>query len=282
MTGAMGLGLGVASLSMARSEQGISSKQFTTLKCESNEVHTHDTRKITLALPEGTNWNETGAIANVQVRTPAAGGDDKPVTRSYNPLDADQQGSLTLLVKRYGQDAKMGSALHGLAPGDEVLVKGPNTQWKFEQGKVQQYAMIAGGTGLTPLLQAATYVLQHDDKAQVRVICFNKTPEDILLALELQVLARRHPGRLAVQHVVEKGAGFATKDTPLIRNGKVTKKLLKELLPSPYGEGVLVMVCGRGDMTGAIAGPKAKDYSQGPLGGLLLSLGFTVTQVRKV
>eukprot|EP00933_Yihiella_yeosuensis_P027743 TRINITY_DN21620_c0_g1_i1.p1 TRINITY_DN21620_c0_g1~~TRINITY_DN21620_c0_g1_i1.p1 ORF type:complete len:300 (-),score=66.30 TRINITY_DN21620_c0_g1_i1:181-999(-) len=237
-------------------------KEFRPATCIKNEKHTHDTRKITFEL-QGTPWTTQGAISNVAVRVGAG-------VRPYNPLSAESGTQVTLLVKRYA-DAKVGGALHELEPGSKAEIKGPNQQWQFEEGKYAQYTLLAGGTGITPLFQNAGYILSNDAKAKVTMVTFNKTGEDVLLRSELKALQEQYPGRLKVIHVIESA------------EGRPTEAMLKKLVPSAKGsQSVLVMVCGRPDMTKAIAGPKAKDYTQGEVGGFLKALGFSKEQVWKV
>jgi cytochrome-b5 reductase len=50
-------------------------------------------------------------------------------------------------------------------------------------------------------------------------------------------------------------------------------------MPKP-DEG-MVMVCGPPGMVSALSGPKAKDYTQGEVGGLLKKLGYTAKDVYK-
>merc|ERR1712224_72184 len=103
--------------------EALSKKEWKALTCTKNEAHTHDTRKITLEV-DG-DWAGKGSICNVLVKS-------EKIVRPYNPLDVSQKGSLTLLVKRYGEGAKMGSIMHNLKPGQSIEVKGPNQQWPFE------------------------------------------------------------------------------------------------------------------------------------------------------
>lgn len=175
---------------------------------------------------------------------------------------------MTLLVKRY-PEAKVGGALHELKPGESVEVRGPNQQWKFEKGKYNQYAMVAGGTGITPLFQTAGYVLSNDPAAQVTMVTLNKTSDDVLLWSELRDLQATHGKRLKVVHVTESA------------EGKASAPMLKKMLPAPKGK-VLVMVCGRPPMTAAVAGAKNKDFTQGEVGGILKELGYDKDQVWKV
>lgn len=254
----------------ARCEAKPPPQPFRTASCIKNEPHTRDTRKITFAL-EGGPWTTQGAIANVAVRVQLAGQVDtasSTATRSYNPLSTTSGSELTLLVKRY-ENSKVGSVLHNLQPGDAIELKGPNQQWRFEKGCYTNYVMVAGGTGITPLFQCAGYVLANDAAAKVTMLTFNKTIGDILLGTELQQLQHKFPGRLVVINVVESS------------DGRPTTQMLKKLVPAPGSKG-LIMVCGPKEMTEAIAGAKAPDWSQGELGGMLKELGYSQEEVWKV
>jgi cytochrome-b5 reductase len=170
----------------------------------------------------------------------------------------------------------MGTQLHNLKQGDAVEVKGPFQQWKFTKGKYNQYGIVAGGTGITPLIQAADYILQNDT-AKVTFTTFNKTPGDVLLRQELAALEKAYPDRLTVVHFVEGGE----KDPSCRQAGKCCmQRNLKEVLPAP-GDGVLVMVCGRKEMTDRVAGPKTPDFKQGEVGGILKDIGFETKHVHK-
>lgn len=301
----------------AESNVSLSPKEFKKVKCIANEEHTHNTHKITFELPQeeeggGSAWG-TGPIANILFRVGGAaktgkccgccscGADcgcpvgkngccgcctcappctcpkkevknSKSITRPYNPISTDADGTVTLVVKRY-DESKMGSAMHSLKPGDVVEAKGPNQQWSWKKGKFAHYGMIAGGTGLTPIIQATTHILKHDS-SKVTLVCFNQTPADILLKEELEGLAEAYPGRLTVHHVLEKGGRGALQ-------GRVRPSLLALVLPPP-GKTSYIMTCGRKEMTETIAGPKAKDWTQGPLGGMLSKMGYEKAHVWKV
>jgi cytochrome-b5 reductase len=184
----------------------------------------------------------------------------------------------------------MGTALHTLQPGETVDVKGPNQQVKIEAGKYMQYGFVAGGTGITPIIQAIRHVLTNDT-AKVSLITLNKTTGDILLRNDLNQLQKEHAGRLEVTHVVEygditegvvavHGDGPFQWSTTSMMKGRVSKEILAAL-PSP-GDGVMIMVCGRPPMTAAIAGKKNKDFTQGAVGGMLKKLGYGTDQVWKI
>lgn len=58
------------------------------------------------------------------------------------------------------------------------------------------------------------------------------------------------------------------------------EKVLGNILPKPSPD-VKVFVCGPPGMMKAISGPKAPDYSQGEVDGVLKNLGYTKDNVYK-
>jgi cytochrome-b5 reductase len=136
-----------------------------------------------------------------------------------------------------------------------------------------------GGTGITPMLQIIRRVFQQSegrDKTKITLVFANQTEEDILLRDELDNYAKKHPDQIKVFYLLDRpsekwdgGQGF------------VSEKIVKELMPGPNEPKTLVGVCGPDKMLELIAGPKAKDKSQGELGGILKELGYTSEHVYK-
>lgn len=62
--------------------------------------------------------------------------------------------------------------------------------------------------------------------------------------------------------------------------GYVTKELLSKSLPPPSAT-TMVFVCGPPGMMNFVSGPKAPDWSQGEVSGLLAELGFNKENVFK-
>ncbi|RLM92847.1 hypothetical protein C2845_PM08G03910 [Panicum miliaceum] len=199
----------------------------------------------------------------------------KYVIRPYTPIsDPDSKGYFDLLIKVY-PDGKMSQYFASLKPGDVVEVKGPIEKLRYSPNMKKQIGMIAGGTGITPMLQVVRAILKNpDDKTQVSLIYANVSPDDILLKRELDRLASSYPN-FKVFYTVDKpstdwrgGVGFVSKD--MVLKG----------LPGP-GEDSLILVCGPPGMMNHISGDKAKDRSQGEVSGLLKDLGYTAEMVYK-
>ncbi|KAK7328378.1 hypothetical protein VNO77_22483 [Canavalia gladiata] len=206
---------------------------------------------------------------------PDAEGKPKYVIRPYTPIsDPDSKGYFDLLIKVY-PEGKMSQHFASLKPGDVVEVKGPIEKLRYTPNMKKHIGMIAGGTGITPMLQVIEAVLKNpDDKTQISLLYANVSPDDILLKQKLDILAATHPN-LKIFYTVDNptkswrgGAGYISKD------------MVEKGLPSPSDD-TLVLVCGPPGMMKHISGDKAKDRSQGELTGVLKELGYTEQMVYK-
>ena len=132
--------------------------------------------------------------------------DGKSVARPYNPISSnDQLGSFDLLVKVY-PDGKASRYIDGLKPGDRVSFKQvkPNIKpFLYPFPSVERITMLAGGTGIAPMIQALHPLLTTAGEArQVRLLYGNKSPDDIMLKPQLDALAKAHADRFTVTYVV--------------------------------------------------------------------------------
>lgn len=81
--------------------------------------------------------------------------------------------------------------------GRGVLVHGPRKTALH----VKQIGMIAGGTGITPMLQVLESILRDDhDETRVSLLFANQTEDDILLRKRLEELRKMHPQRFVSLH----------------------------------------------------------------------------------
>ncbi|KAG6723898.1 hypothetical protein I3843_03G224800 [Carya illinoinensis] len=204
-----------------------------------------------------------------------AEGQPKYVIRPYTPIsDPDSKGYFDLLIKVY-PEGKMSQHFASLKPGDVVEVKGPIEKLRYSPNMKKHIGMIAGGTGITPMLQVIEAILKNpDDKTQVSLIYGNVSPDDILLKQKLDILATSHPN-LKV---------FYTVDNPSKNwrggSGYISKDMVVKGLPGPSDD-TLILVCGPPGMMKHLSGDKAKDRSQGELTGLLKDVGYTEQMVYK-
>lgn len=135
-------------------------------------------------------------------------GTNKAVIRPYTPTsDPDTRGYFDLVVKVYEQ-GKMSKHLGEVNKGDNIMVKGPIKKLPYEANMKKKIGMIAGGSGITPMLQIIDAVVKDEkDTTEVHLVYANKTPADILLKDKLDTLAKTH-SNFHVHYVVEKRGMF--------------------------------------------------------------------------
>ncbi|KAH9937624.1 ferredoxin reductase-like C-terminal NADP-linked domain-containing protein [Fomitopsis serialis] len=181
----------------------------------------------------------------------------KDIMRSYTPTSSDDdRGHFDLLIKVRSQpaarrltNAPLQSYEKGnisryvslLKIGDKVRVKGPKGQFTYKPSQWRVLGMIAGGTGITPMLQVIRAALKNpSDHTALNLIYANVNFEDILLKKELDELAALHPNRFKVYYVLNNppegwtgGVGFVSKDQ--VENWMPA--------PNPHND-IKIMMCG--------------------------------------
>lgn len=197
------------------------------------------------------------------------------VIRPYTPIDPEEGGYFDLIVKNY-PDGKMSSYIHSLSPGDSLEIKGPIQKWQYPgANSVGHIGMIAGGSGITPMIQIMQKVLSDPkDKTKLTLIFGNLTENDLVFKEEFDQLVAKHPDQVKIFHTLDKAPKNWSQGI-----GHVDAKMVTQLMPKP-GQGK-IMVCGPPGMMNAISGPKAKDFTQGEIGGVLKTLGYTMDDVYK-
>ncbi|AQK56297.1 Nitrate reductase [Zea mays] len=112
-----------------------------------------------------------------------------------------------------------------------------------ERRFARRLAMVAGGTGITPVYQVIQAVLrdQPDDDTEMHLVYANRTVDDMLLREEINRWVAAYPARLKVWYVVSKVA--RPEDGWEYGVGRVDEQVLREHLPLGDSE-TLALVCG--------------------------------------
>ncbi|KIV92073.1 NADH-cytochrome b5 reductase 1 [Exophiala mesophila] len=178
-------------------------------------------------------------------------GAEKEVVRSYTPISSDEdKGFVDVLIKAYPQ-GNISAHMTTLKVGDTIKVRGPKGAMVYTPDLAKHIGMIAGGTGITPMLQIARAISRGrpskggKDTTKVDLIFANVNPDDILLKDEIDALAREDPN-FSVYYVLNNppegwtgGVGFVTPD------------MIKAKLPAP-GPDVKILMCGPPPMISAL------------------------------
>jgi cytochrome-b5 reductase len=177
-----------------------------------------------------------------------------------------------LIVKEYptGGLSKYMSAMN---VGDTLDFKhipfNVKRQYPFNRSHV---AMIAGGTGVTPMIQALHALLGSDeDVTKVTLLYGSRRKEDIIAREALEVWERMSGGRLKVVHVLSEEEGEWGGE-----RGHIDKGIIEKYLPGKEQD-VEIFVCGPEGMYGSLCGPRGEEGVDGILG----EMGYGPDQVVK-
>ncbi len=211
------------------------------------------------------------------------------VIRPYTPISTNALvGYMDLLVKNYPTTGTMSKFLHEVEIGStSISFKHIPFNVKIQAPFQQKHIiMLAGGTGITPMIQALHSILGMDDDSllqqripneqKVTLLYGSQHSQDILTQPLLDAWAKAYPTKLDVVHVVSDEPSDSSWSG---KHGRIEKELLDLYLPSPLvGENVIILVCGPTPMYHALCGPREEQES---ISGILGDMGFSSQQVYK-
>ncbi|KAG2467790.1 NB5R1 reductase, partial [Polypterus senegalus] len=226
------------------------------LRLIDKEVVNHNTRRFRFALPSPKHI--LGLPVGKHVYLSARINGDL-VVRPYTPVSSDDDlGFVDLVIKIYFKNkhpsfpegGKMSQYLESLKVGDMVDFRGPGGLLEYkgkgdfilqsdkklpgERRSVRSLGMIAGGTGITPMLQLIRAILKDpEDKTHCSLLFANQTQNDILLRDELEELQVRHPNRFKLWFTVDNAQGVpSSTDSPNVQASLFQCLSLGRLRPS--------------------------------------------------
>ncbi|KAE8077397.1 hypothetical protein FH972_015964 [Carpinus fangiana] len=184
--------------------------------------------------------------------------DCKLCMRAYTPSSSvDEVGYFDLVIKiyfknvhpRFPNGGLMSQHLDSLPIGSVVEVKGPLGHVEYTgrgnflvHGKpkfAKRLAMLAGGTGITPIYQVVQAILKDpEDETEMFLVYANRTEDDVLQREELDDWAKKH-GNFKVWYVVQK----SVREGWQYSVGFITESILREHIPEGSDD-VLALACG--------------------------------------
>ncbi|KAI7897151.1 uncharacterized protein EV154DRAFT_410626 [Mucor mucedo] len=163
----------------------------------------------------------------------------KQISRSYTPVTPEEgRGHFDLVIKSY-PTGNISKLMGELQVGDSIGIRGPKGNFAYKSNMVKSIGMIAGGTGITPMLQIIRRICNDPlDKTKVSLLFANVTEEDILLRKELDEIAKSSPDNFQVHYVLEKPPNNWTGEA-----GFVTKEMIEKYCPKPSND-IKLLLCG--------------------------------------
>ncbi|XP_072522334.1 NADH-cytochrome b5 reductase 1 [Salminus brasiliensis] len=231
------------------------------LRLIDKEVLSHDTRKFRFALPSPEHILGLPVGKHVYL---SARIDGSLIVRPYTPVSSDEdRGVVDLVVKiyfknvnpKFPEGGKMSQYLESLKLGDVVDFRGPGGLLEYrghgqfavqadkksepEMKKATSLGLIAGGTGITPMLQLIRDIMKNpSDGTTCSLLFANQTEKDILLRDELEEIQARHPNKFKLWFTVDR----APTDWEY-SEGFINASMIQEHLPPP-SEDCMILMCG--------------------------------------
>ncbi|KAM3968166.1 NADH-cytochrome b5 reductase 2 isoform 2-T2 [Aphomia sociella] len=225
------------------------------------EEISHDTRRYRFGLPS--NEHVLGLPIGQHIHL-SAKIDDDLVIRAYTPVSSDdEKGYVDLVVKvyfknvhpKFPEGGKLSQHLESLKLGETIDVRGPSGRLQYVGNGAflikklrkdppikivaKKLNMIAGGTGITPMLQLIRHICQDaNDPTELRLLFANQTEEDILLRNELEKYENEHPKQFKLWYTIDRpndGWKYST--------GFINDEMIRDHL-FPPGDDVIVLMCG--------------------------------------
>jgi cytochrome-b5 reductase len=225
----------------------------------------HDTHLFRFALPS--KEHVLGLPVGQHVTLSYVDGDGNEQGRPYTPTSSDHDlGVVDFVIKvyfpneRFLEGGKVSQHMHALKIGDALDFQGPKGRYEyrgkgifaikklksqgggFELRKAKRVGMIAGGSGITPMMQVSNEILRDkSDGTKISLLFANQTEGDILLRDELDKAAERHgeSGKFKVHYTVDKKPNEAWRYS----EGFITAEMIKEHMPPP-GKDTQILLCG--------------------------------------
>ncbi|MFG1923041.1 2Fe-2S iron-sulfur cluster-binding protein [Cryptosporangium sp. NPDC048952] len=122
--------------------------------------------------------------------------DGRPVRRAYSASSAPGSTRLEVTVKQVEGGRFSGHVHRGLRAGDRLTLRGPSGSFHAEPGEL---VLVAAGSGVTPMMSIIRSTIE---RSRISLLYSSRDVSEIIFADELARLAREHPGRLSVTHVL--------------------------------------------------------------------------------
>mmetsp|Transcript_14862 Transcript_14862/g.28295 ORF Transcript_14862/g.28295 Transcript_14862/m.28295 type:complete len:911 (+) Transcript_14862:257-2989(+) len=182
------------------------------------------------------------------------------VMRRYTPITSDYDvGCVKFVIKayppceRFPLGGKMSQHLDALKEGDTIDMRGPVGEFDYhgngkflkehEECYATHFNMIAGGTGITPVMQIASEILRDGgDATKVSLVFGARIEGDLLCRNILDGWAAKYPDRFKAHYILSDEAPPGWEASGHSK-GFVGKDLFAEVL-YPEGDYVFNLMCG--------------------------------------
>lgn len=127
--------------------------------------------------------------------------DGTELRRTYSICASANEQAIRIAVRRVSGGIFSTFAADRLRPGDRLRVMPPTGRFRVypDANRQVHYAAVAAGSGITPLLSIIATVLESEPQSSVTLLYQNRTRDSTMFLTQLQDLASKHSGRLAIR-----------------------------------------------------------------------------------
>ena len=237
------------------------------------EVVSHDVRRFRFQLQSKNHI--LGLPIGQHISLKFVDSEGKLVQRSYTPVTSDDDvGYVDFIVKvyfplepKFPKGGAMSQHLESLQIGQSIEMKGPKGHLDYKgRGKftitkgnkgtkmymMKKIGMVAGGTGITPMLQLLRAINKDPlDTTEVWLIFANQTEDDILLRQELEsISSKTFHLHYTLDRPPRTGWHYST--------GFINTEMCRHHLPSPDDD-TMIFCCGPPPMIKFACEPSFKE-----------------------
>jgi ferredoxin-NADP reductase len=131
--------------------------------------------------------------------------DGQPLRRAYSLSTSPLDGPGAAVTVKRVENGRASNWIHDrLEEGALLDVLGPSGSFVApESQEPARLVLVAGGSGITPVISIAETVLRSRPELSVSLIYGNRAERDVIFLDRLRALAEAHPERFSVEHVLE-------------------------------------------------------------------------------
>ena len=179
-------------------------------------------------------WSGHRAGQHLDLRLTAE--DGYQAQRSYSIASAPEAGAVELTVERVDDGEVSPYLVDELAVGDAFEVRGPiGGHFTWSVGEGGPLLLVAGGSGLSPLMAMLRHRAIHASAAQAHLLVSARAADDVLYRDELAAIGPREGLRVVHTYTRESPPGWTG------FTGRVDLAMLGDVSPSPDAR---CFVCG--------------------------------------
>jgi len=147
-----------------------------------------------------------------------------PTEKSYVEITVKKTG----LVSTYMHES--------IKEGDLLLIKNRSGEFYFREGLADEVVLIAGGTGIAPLMSMIRYITERKLPVKMTLLFSNKTPADIVFYKELRDMESHNP-LLRCVFTITRPEGYSWQGP----TGRISQELIERCVPNRQA---LFYICG--------------------------------------